>query len=148
MPSTRIRGFLGFVAGVIAVLIFHQGMVIALHAISPGWVPFAAFRTTPVPPFGVPTIVSNCFWGGVWGAIFGLLLPRFTWPHWLCGLILGVIAAMAGWFIVAPLKGLPIAAGWVPLAMLRSLLINGSFGLGVGLILPLLMPRSLLHAHT
>jgi hypothetical protein len=55
---------------------------------------------------------------------------------------------MAGWFIVAPLKGQPIAAGWVPLAMLRSLLINGSFGLGVGLILPMLMPRSLLHAHT
>jgi hypothetical protein len=84
----------------------------------------------------------------VWGTLFGLLLPRFTWPHWLCGLILGVIAAMAGWFIVAPLKGQPIAAGGAPLVMLRSLLINGSFGLGVGLILPLLMPRSLVRAHT
>ena len=148
MPSTSMRGFLGFVAGVIAVLTFHQGMVIALHGIAPGWVPFTAYRTTLVPPFGVPTIVSNCFWGGVWGTLFGLLLPRFTWPQWLCGLILGVIAAVAGWFIVAPLKGLPIAAGWVPLAMLRSLLINGSFGVGVGLILPLLMPRSLVRAHT
>lgn len=148
MPLAPMRGFLGFVAGAIAVLTFHQGMVIALHGIAPAWVPFTAFRTAPVPPFGVPTIVSNCFWGGVWGTLFGLLLPRFTWPQWLCGLILGAIAAMAGWFIVAPLKGLPIAAGWVPLAMLRSLLINGSFGLGVGLILPMLMPRSLVRAHT
>jgi hypothetical protein len=32
--------------------------------------------------------------------------------------------------------------------MLRSVLINGCFGLGVGLILPLLMPRSLVRAHT
>jgi hypothetical protein len=148
MPSASMRSFLGFVAGVIAVLTFHQGMLIALHGIAPGWVPFTAYRTTLVPPFGVPTIVSNCFWGGVWGTLFGLLLPRFTWPHWLCGLILGVIAAMAGWFIVAPLRGQPIAAGGAPLAMLRSLLINGSFGLGVGLILPLLMPRSLVRAHT
>ena len=148
MHSPSMSGFLGFVAGSIAVLTFHQGMIIVLHSIAPGWVPFTAFRTVPVPPFGVPSIVSNCFWGGMWGALFGLLLPRFTWPHWLCGLILGIIAALAGWFIVAPLKGLPIAAGWVPLAMLRSLLINGSFGVGVGLILPLLMPRSLVRAHT
>ena len=79
MPSAQMRAFLGFVAAAISVLTFHQGMVIALHGIAPGWVPFAAFRTTPVPPFGVPTIVSNCFWGGVWGTLFGLLLPRFTW---------------------------------------------------------------------
>jgi hypothetical protein len=148
MHSPSMSGFLGFVAGSIAVLTFHQGMIIVLHSIAPGWVPFTAFRTVPVSPFGVPSIVSNCFWGGMWGALFGLLLARFTWPHWLCGLILGIIAALAGWFIVAPLKGLPIAAGWVPLAMLRSLLINGSFGVGVGLILPLLMPRSLVRAHT
>jgi hypothetical protein len=147
MPAARMRAFLGFAAGAIAVLTFHQGMVLALHAIAPGWVPFTAYRTMPVPPFGVPAIVSNCFWGGLWGAGFGLLFPRFTWPLWLCGLILGLLAVLAGWFIVAPLKGLPIAAGWIPLAMLRSVLINGSFGLGVGLILPLLMPRALAHSY-
>jgi hypothetical protein len=147
MPSPPMRAFLGFVAGAIAVLTFHQGMVLALHGIAPGWVPFAPYRTMPVPPFGVPTIVSNCFWGGLWGAGFGLLYPRFTWPSWLCGLILGLLAVLAGWFIVAPLKGHAVAGGWVPLAMLRSVLINGSFGLGVGLILPLLMPRALVRIH-
>jgi hypothetical protein len=148
MPSTRMRAFLGFIAGAIAVLTFHQGMIAALHALSPDWVRFMPYRTTPVPPFGVPVLVSNCFWGGLWGAGFGVLQPRFTLPTWLCGLLLGCVAVLAGWFIVAPVKGQPVAGGWVPLNMLRSVLINGFWGLGVGLILPLLMPRSLARAHT
>ena len=146
MPAAQMRVFLGFIAAAIAVLTFHQGMIAALHAV--GWVPFVPYRTTPVPPFGMPAIVSNCFWGGLYGAAFGLLMPRFTWPLWLCGLILGLIAVLVGWFIVAPIKGLPIAGGWVPMNMLRSIVINGSFGVGVGIILPLLMPRSLVRAHS
>ena len=112
-----------------------------------GWAPLAPFRTTPVAPFGVPVIVSLCFWGGLYGAVFGLLMPRFTLPLWLCGLILGVIAALVGMFIVAPIKGNPIAGGWVPAIMLRSLAINGCWGFGVGLILPMLMPRALVRVH-
>jgi hypothetical protein len=145
MPAATMRAFLGFIAGAIAVLIFHQGMVAALHAV--GWASFAAYRTTPVPPFGIPVIVSNCFWAGLYGAAFGIAWPRFTWPSWLCGLILGLIAALVGWFVVAPLKGLPVGGGWVPANMLRSIAINGFWGLGVGLILPLLMPRSLVRVH-
>src|ERR1700759_22272 len=90
MQAAPMRAFLGFIAAAIAVLTFHQGMIAALHAL--GWVPFAAYRTTPVPPFGVPVIVSNCFWAGLWGAAFGLVLPRLTWPLWSCGLILGLLA--------------------------------------------------------
>jgi hypothetical protein len=145
MPAAPMRAFLGFVAAAIAVLTFHQGMVAALHSV--GWAPLAPYRTTPVPPFNVPVIVSLCFWGGLYGAMFGLLMPRFTWPAWLCGVILGLIAATVAMFIVAPIKGLPIAGGWVPGNILRSLAINGCWGLGVGLILPLLMPRSLLRVQ-
>jgi len=146
MPSAQMRAFLGFVAAAIAVLTFHQGIVALLHEL--GWIPFGPYRTTPVPPFNVPVIVSLCFWGGMYGAVFGLLLPRFSWPTWLCGLLLGVLAAAVGLFIVAPLKGLPIAGGWVPMIILRSLVINGFWGIGVGVILPLLMPRTLVRAHT
>jgi hypothetical protein len=145
MPSALMRVFLGFIAGAIAVLTFHQGMVAALHAA--GWVQFAPYPTAPVPPFGVPRIADLCFWGGLYGAAFGLAMPRFTWPAWLNGLILGVIAALVGMFIVAPLKGLPIAGGWAPANLLRSLVINGFWGLGVGIILPLLMPRSLVRVQ-
>jgi hypothetical protein len=134
-----MRGFLGFVAAAISVLIFHQGMWALLYAA--GSMPRPPYPTNPIPPFGVPLIVDLCFWGGLYGVVFGLLRPRFTAPLWLCGLIMGIIAALVGMFIVAPIKGLPIANGWVISAIVRSLLINGAWGLGVGLILPLLHPR-------
>jgi hypothetical protein len=146
MPATPMRGFLGFIAGVISVLIFHQGMIAALHSL--GVSPFAPYRTSPVPPWGVPLVADLCFWGGLYGIVFGLLLPRFTLPLWLCGVILGIIAALVGMFVVAPIKGNAIANGGLLWPIARSLLINGFWGLGVGLILPLLMPRSLVRAHT
>ena len=99
----------------------------------------APYATNPVPPFGVPLIASLCFWGGLYGLAFGLVLPRA--PMWLLGLGLGLLAALVGWFVVAPLKGQPVAGGFVPLRMLVSVLINGTWGIGVGLILPLLMRR-------
>ena len=60
---------------------------------------------------------------------------------WLLGLGLGLLAALIGWFVVAPLKGHPVASGFVPVRMLISVLINGAWGIGVGVILPLLMAR-------
>ena len=144
--SASMRAFLGFVAAAISVLTFHQGMIAALHTL--GLTQFAAYRTTPVPPWGVPVIADLCFWGGLYGVVFGLLMPRFTLPLWLCGLILGIIAALVGMFVVAPIKGMAIANGWQAWPIARSLLINGFWGVGVGLILPLLMPRALVSAHS
>ena len=36
--------------------------------------------------------------------------------------------------MVAPLKGTPIAAGWVPQRMLAGIVINGFWGIGVALL--------------
>ncbi len=42
------------------------------------------------------------------------------------GFAFGVLGpVLASWFGVAPLKGTPIATGWVPQRMLAGLLING-----------------------
>ena len=134
------RALLGFVAAVLSVLTFHQGMWALLHAA--GIMPLAPYPTSPVPPFGAPLIASLCFWGGLYGLGFGLVLPRLPRaPKWLLGLGLGLLAAIVGWFVVAPVKGQPLAGGFVPLRMLISVLINGMWGIGVGLILPLLMRR-------
>jgi hypothetical protein len=65
---------------------------------------------------------------------------------WLLGLGLGIIAALVSWFVVAPLKGQPMAAGFAPVRMMISILINGAWGIGVGIILPLLMPRAVARA--
>src|ERR1700757_294866 len=72
MHSASMRAFLGFVAGAISVLTFHQGMIALLHTL--GVSQYAPYRIGSVPPFGVPIIVDLCFWGGLYGLVFGLLM--------------------------------------------------------------------------
>ncbi len=59
-------------------------------------------------------------------------------PLWLCGLVLGIIAGLVGIFVVPAIKGLPVGAGWAPRTWLLIFLINGFWGIGVGVIWPLL----------
>ncbi len=76
--------------------------------------------------------------------MFALLLPRLAAPLWLCGLVMGIIAATVGFTVVPALKGLPIGGGWLVMNWVRSILINGFWGIGVGIILPVicrLVPR-------
>lgn len=136
--SPRSRGValgLGFLAGAIAVLTFHQGAIALLTAT--GAINGNLYSLRPVAPFGVPQIASNAFWGGVWGIVFAAIAPRSRRGagYWLAGIALGALALpMVGWFIVAPLKGQPIAAGWNGTRMGLSMLINGAWGLGVAVL--------------
>ena len=131
---------LGFLAGAIAVPIFHQLAVLALH--SAGYVPNPPFRTNPVPPFGVPTILNHAFWGGIWGLLFGAIMmarPRLSAP--IVGVAGGILgAALAGLTWIALLRGqaMPITdlnRWW------RPAVINGSWGLGMGVIFAALRGR-------
>ena len=142
MSTPVMRAFLGFIAAAISVLTFHQAMWEALHLLAlPGMGMPPPYPTDPIAPLGVPRIVNLCFWGGLYGIVFGLVLPRLTAPIWLCGLGLGIIAALVGLLVVPAIKGLPVGAGF-PLGWVRSFLINGCWGVGVGLILPLMLrPR-------
>ena len=143
MQSPAMRAVFGFIAAALSVLIFHQAMWEALHLLAiPGMTMPAPYPMDPIAPWGVPRIVSLCFWGGLYGAVFGLVLPRLTAPLWLCGLGLGIIAALVGMLVVPLFKGTPIGGGWVALSWVRSFLINGFWGIGVGVILPLLLRRA------
>lgn len=125
----------GFIAGILAVLTFHQGAIGVMHAA--GLLPNGPFRTNAVGPLGVPAFVNSAFWGGVWGIVISLLTSRVyeNRVRILAATLVGAIGATAvGWFVVAPLKGLPIAQGWNPAAMWRGPLINAVFGLGVGIL--------------
>ena len=53
----------GFIAGLVAVLVFHQGALLVLHL--GGLAPAFPWRLDPVPPFGVPAVLSAASWGGV-----------------------------------------------------------------------------------
>ena len=136
MPSLLARALLGFVAAALSVLVFHQGVIELLHLAG---ITGPAWSMRPVPPFGVPLLIDLCFWGGLYGLAFAAAAPLLR-GLWAWGIALGVTAAMVSWLVVAPLKGLPLGYGWHARGIALSLLINGIWGLGVGLILPVLMP--------
>jgi hypothetical protein len=137
IPGTpsRVRDLaFGFIAGALAVVAFHQVMVFVLNIV--GLIQSPVYALRGVPPYDVPTIVNQMFWGGLWGLLFAAIADRLPpWPLLLLGFSFGVLGpVLASWFVVAPLKGTPIAAGWVPLRMLAGILINGCWGIGLALI--------------
>jgi hypothetical protein len=142
--SVLSRFILAFIAGFLAVVIFHQGMLALLHGVN--LTPRSPFPTTPTQPFGIPQIWSLAFWGGVWGLVFAAIAPRFRQDrsYWIGALLFGAIApTLVAWFLVAPLKNQPIAGGFQPAAMLTGLLVNGAWGIGTALILRLVSKRGI-----
>jgi hypothetical protein len=127
----------GFVAGALSVLVFHQGAAALLHAI--GMTAHAPYSTNPTAPFGVPQVLSLAFWGGVWGVVLAAAFVGASGARLLVGaLVFGAIApTLVAWLVVAPLKGQPIAAGFAPMAMLVGPIVNAAWGLGTGIALAL-----------
>ncbi len=168
MPNLMTRGLIGFAAGVLSVLTFHQAVWEVLHLVNvPGFALPPAYPTDRLIPYGMPRIVNMCFWGGVYGLVFGLLPSWPRVPRWLTGLAFGIVTAVlalvlvplikryqpgAGWFSLKTYTtmlnitftyGLPMSGGsWSPTTWLRSLLVNGVWGLGMGLIMALMIPRA------
>ena len=128
----------GFVAGFIAVLVFHQVALLVLHlaGIAP-----APWSLEPVPPLGVPAVISAAFWGGVWGIIFMLLSPRFGQGpgYWMASFLFGaVVLTLVAWFVVLPLKGRPVGGGFVWPSVIIGPVINGAWGLGTAFLLTMI----------
>lgn len=129
---------MAFIAGVVAVPVFHQILLGLLHMA--GIVPFAPFNWAPTKPFGVPDIVSISFWGGVWGVVFALTVRRwFTGvAYWIASAVIGGVAlTLVFMFVVWPLKigGLP--PDMIGLFIIGFLL-NAAWGIGWALFLMLL----------
>jgi hypothetical protein len=133
MPSASPlgRALAGFIAGFLSVLLFHQVASALLVLLGLSTNQFYSMR--PVPPFGMPQVLSLAFWGGVWGVVLAFVLPWLPrrLPGWARAALFGGLApVLVGWFLVAPLKGLPVAQGGDPRGMLRSLFVNAAWGLG------------------
>lgn len=128
----------GFVAGFIAVFLFHQPALALLSQL--GIANAATYSFAAVPPFGVPRVISIAFWGGVWGVIYAAVEQRFPrgTSYWLYAFLFGAIfPTLVAWFVVAPMKGQPIAGGWQVHRMITGFVINGAWGLGTALLLVL-----------
>src|SRR5262249_60469430 len=120
----------GFISGFISVLLFHQGMAAALHTL--GMTPRAPYSLQSTAPWGIPQMWSLAFWGGVWGVVLAAVLGRLE------GAALVVAAAVFGallptlvaWFVVAPPKGQPLAAGGGFQAVMIGPIRNPGLGFG------------------
>jgi hypothetical protein len=136
-PSPARWITIGFIAGAVAVLIFHQGAVALLGAL--GMTERVPYTMQATHPFGVPQLWSLTFWGGVWGVLFAALLTRLDgWRLVIASLFLGaVLPTIVAWFLVAPLKGQAVAAGFVPMGMAFGVIVNAAWGLGTGIGLAL-----------
>ena len=124
-----------FIAAFLATLIFHQGMLAILHLVD--MVPTAPFKMAPTRPFGVPSVISLAFWGGLWGFVFSWAETKFPRGagYWIAALLFGAIfPTLVAWFVAFPLKGRPIAAGFIPAHMVVGLLVNGAWGVGTAIL--------------
>jgi hypothetical protein len=127
----------GFVAGFLATLVFHQSGLALLR--KAGFFGGTVFDLRPVPPFGVPSVISLAFWGGMWGIAFALverLIARCPGGYWAGAVLFGaVVPTLVLWFVVLPLKGLPVGYGFQPRGVAATLIADGLWGLGTAVFL-------------
>src|SRR5216117_3471288 len=104
------RAAIAFLAGFVATLVFHQPVLWLFHAIH--WTDRLPYVMKPVPPLGVPAVLSLAFWGGVWGLIMIPLIARARGAaYWFAAIAFGaVFPTLVAIFVVAPLKGIHVAA--------------------------------------
>ena len=100
---------LGFIAGAIATLTAHEFISWLFSTSWTGWDRVSWNRDLVEivvwPGKFVPKIMSDTFWGGLWGSVFGLILgSRPQGSTTLKGLLMGIVGpALLGVFIAVPL---------------------------------------------
>jgi hypothetical protein len=135
MDRTILRiAALGFLAGAIGVLVFHQGLILILHVV--GGMPFTPYSLKPTAPFDVPQVFSLAFFGGLWGIALILVMAKIRGADrlWVAFLFGGILPPLAAAFIVTPLKGGNIADWFEWRHVAFGFLINSVWGLGTALV--------------
>lgn len=127
---------LGFIAAAIAVVTSHE--IINLVLLKAGLFPRVPWSMAPAAVTGVPQIVSDTLWGGLWGVVFAAAAPLVPGNSLtMKGLIFGVIGpALLGVFILLPLVTgrFPLFFGGDPKLLISVLLILAGFGATMGFL--------------
>lgn len=126
-----------FAAGFASTLAFHQGLLWLLHRL--GSSPRAPWNFAPVPPLGVPAVISLACFGGLWAIALAWLLQEARGSrYWLLWTLLGALGpSVVAWMLVMPAKGMAMAAGGDSKIMIGALLLNAAWGAGCALLLRL-----------
>ena len=125
---------LGFIAGFLSTLIFHQGVLEVLFQL--GVVPKAPYVMTATQPFAIPAFISLAFWGGIWGIIPAVIFKHnsIKFTYWLKLFIFGgVFPPLCAVLVVFPLKG--IVMNYTPATIALIFMINAIWGIGTGIII-------------
>jgi hypothetical protein len=134
----------GFIAGAIAVATAHE--IINFILLKAGLFPRQPWSLQPSAVTGVPQIVSDMFWGGVWGILFVLLYSFIPGEGpTIKGLIFGIVGpAILGVFILVPLVTgrFPLFFGFDPKMLGSVLLILAGFGAAMGWLYGLFESRA------
>ena len=125
------RILLAFCAGFIATIVFHQLALEALHLA--GVTPRVPYDLHAVPPFGIPSVLSLAFWGGVWGIIMIPAIARVRGAgYWVAAAVFGaILPTLVAAFVVAPLKGIKLPLTGANIA--TGLIVNAAWGLGTAI---------------
>lgn len=160
MDTLSKNPLLGFIAGALAVVTAHQGIIFLLakygFTIHTGLgvgekftfgLPSSTqtWSFAPYGPLGVPTIVNQMFWGGLWGALYALIHDKVPGTmDWLKGVIYGLIITVISNWTLLPLirRALGVTnpgqtalfSGGDPNRMISVALILSGFGLACALI--------------
>lgn len=132
-----------FIAGFLSVLTFHQGLLWLLDF--QGLIDAAVWNMAPVPPFGVPKVLSAALFGGLWGILLWLLIRNALAAGYYVGaLLLGaVFPSLVALTLVPWLKGQApdaIVESWTLPRVGIALAVNGAWGLGLAVFMRLLHP--------
>lgn len=134
---------LGFLAGAIAVVTVHE--IVNFVLLQAGIFPRIPWSMEPAAMTGLPQIVSDAFWGGLWGILFVLIVDNIPGRSMVIkGLVFGIVGpAIIGVFILVPLLTgrFPLFFGGNPQLIISVLLILGAFGAGMGWLYGLFTSR-------
>lgn len=132
----------GFICGVLAVLVFHQGTVQLLHhalplleravALPEGLRPAEpGYLMRVVPLLRLPELLVVCLFGGLWGILLAALLRTSHMRDLRTGFLFGaLVCTVVGFTTVPGLRNVPLLDLAFAAAWLQTILVNGAWGWG------------------
>lgn len=132
-----------FIAGFIAMLTFHQGLLWLLDRAQV--IPATAWSMASAPLIGIPVVLALGLWGGLWGLVIWFLIRNAE----AAGYYVGAIILAAILLSAVALTAVPLALGTSVQALIGGfslhrvgveMALNGCYGLGLAVFMRIMHP--------